>query len=186
MRLRSIVLVLASASTLAMGGLVAACGNTSDDTVVDAGPDVTTQDAMPDVAPDVQDAAPPSDACTVDGDLNNLNVPNAAIGDAGGSVPACAACLKTSCSSDINDCNNLCECKGAIISLYDCLGNGQSLTSCGLLAFAGVGSDTQAIGFSLIGCAQKNCYGECGLSAFLDGGAPDGGGDAGIQDAGGQ
>lgn len=163
MRARHILLLLAVASC-SVTGLLVACGGTADDTVTpDAGSDVTV-DAPKDLgAPDVVvDAGPPP--CATDADLFTISVPDANIGDTGVSVQACATCLKTSCKSDITDCNAVCECKDAIISVYDCLGKGKALQTCGIQNFLGAGQETQNIGVSILGCASSKCKDECGLA----------------------
>jgi len=181
MRARHILLLVAVA-TCSVTGLLVACGGTADDTVTpDAGNDVTV-DAPKDLgAPDVVDAGPAP--CQSDADLFTIPIPDGSLGDSGGTVPACGNCLKTSCKTDISDCNQVCDCKDAVIGLYDCLAKGKPLQTCGLQNFLGASQDTQNIGLSLVGCASSKCKLECGLSDAgipnLDGGskdASDGGG----------
>ena len=174
MRARHILLLLAVASC-SVTGLLVACGGTADDTAnLDAGKDVTV-DAPKDLgAPDVVDAGPTP--CLTDADLLTMPLPDANIGDSGGSVQACGTCLKTSCNSDISDCNKICDCKDAVVGLYDCLGKGKSLQTCGIQNFLGASQETQNIGLSLVGCASSKCKVQCGLSDAgfpVDSGAKD-------------
>jgi len=181
MRARHVLLLLA-VSTCSIAGLLAACGGTADDTVTpDAGADVTV-DAPKDVAPDVVVDAGPA-PCLTDADLFTMPLPDGNIGDSGGTVPACGTCLKTSCQTDISDCNKVCDCKDAVVGLYDCLSKGKPLQTCGIQNFLGASQETQNIGFSLVGCASSKCKTECGLT---DAGLPNlDGGDSGPKDAGG-
>ncbi len=179
MRARTIVFSGLGLS-LAAASFLFACGGTEETPApVDAGKDVTV-DAPQDVAPDnaVVDAG-----CAVDGSLNTLTPPDAAIGDSGATLPGCATCLKTKCSSDINACDQLCECKEAVFGVYDCLGKGKGFQTCAVTNFVGAGQETQTIGLSLGQCAGTNCSVQCGLSALLDGGFQL---DSGIKDASGQ
>jgi hypothetical protein len=177
MRARHILLLLAIASC-SVTGLLVACGGTADDTVTpDAGKDVTV-DAPKDVTPDVVvDAGPPP--CATDADLFTVAIPDGNIADSGVSVQVCGTCLKTSCKSDISDCNKVCDCKDAVIGLYDCLSKGKGLQACGLQNFLGASQETQNIGLSLVGCASSSCKDECGLG---DGGFLT---DSGLKDSGG-
>ena len=176
MRARHILLFLAVASC-SVTGLLVACGGTSDTPPpVDAGKDGTL-DAAKDAAPDVVDAGPIP--CATDADLFTVAIPDGNIGDSGVSVQACGTCLKTSCKTDISDCNKICDCKDAVIGLYDCLSKGKGLQTCGIQNFLGASQDTQNIGLSLVGCASSKCKDACGLG---DGGFLT---DSGAQDAGG-
>ncbi|HEX7603712.1 MAG TPA: hypothetical protein VF316_18970, partial [Polyangiaceae bacterium] len=161
MRARHVLLLLAVA-TCSVTGLLVACGGSADDTAPpDAGNDVTV-DAPKDVAPDVVVDAGPA-PCDTDADLFTMPLPDGSIGDSGGTVPACGTCLKTSCQSDISDCNKLCECKGDVVALYNCLAQGKALQTCGIQNFIGASPETQNIGISLVGCASSKCKVECGL-----------------------
>lgn len=175
MRARHILLLVAVASC-SVAGLLVACGGTADDTAqTDAGKDVTV-DAPKDLgAPDVVDSGPAP--CLTDADLFTVAIPDGNIGDSGATVQACGTCLKTSCQSDISDCNKVCECKDDVISLYDCLAKGKGLQSCGIQNFLGASPETQNIGLSLVGCASSKCKTECGLN---DGGTAS---DSGPKDA---
>jgi len=161
MRARHVLLLLAVA-TCSVTGLLVACGGSADDTAPpDAGTDVTV-DAPKDVAPDVVVDAGPA-PCLTDADLFTMPIPDGNIGDSGGSVPACGTCLKTSCQSDISDCNKVCECKDDVVALYNCLAQGKALQTCGIQNFIGASPETQNIGISLVGCASSKCKTECGL-----------------------
>ncbi len=174
MQARTFLVAFAGIS-LASGALLLACGGTEDTPpVVDAGKDSTTTDAAPDNAAEAAVEA----GCLNDGSLNSLVPPDAALGDSGATLPGCATCLKTKCSSDISDCDKLCECKDAVIGVYKCLGQGKGFQQCAAANFIGAGPDTQAIGLSLGTCAQSNCNQACGLSSFFNDGGADAKADA--------
>lgn len=181
MRARHLLLLLAVA-TCSVTGLLVACGGSADDTAPpDAGNDVTV-DAPKDVAPDVVVDAGPA-PCLTDADLLTMPLPDGNIGDSAVSINVCGTCLKTSCKSDISDCNAVCDCKDGVIGFYDCLSKGKSLQTCGLQnLILGVTPETQTIGYSLVGCASSKCKNECGLN---DAGLPNvDAGDSGPNDAG--
>ncbi|CAN5196765.1 hypothetical protein BH09MYX1_BH09MYX1_09230 [soil metagenome] len=180
MRARNIVIPVIGLS-LCSAAFMFACGGTEDTPpVVDAGKDGTT---IVDAAPDTAAEAAVEAGCATDASLTSLVPPDAAIGDSGATLPGCAACLKTKCASDINDCDKLCECKDAVIGVYDCLGKNKGFQQCAVANFVGAGQETQTIGFSLGTCAQASCNTECGVSSFIQ---DAGTGDAGPKDAGGQ
>src|SRR5689334_8451568 len=110
------------ATGLSVGCLVAVgCGGTTTVTTVapiDAGPDTATDaTTSPDATPDVvKDAPPPS--CVNDADLETTTVPDASIGDAGGSTAKCMACARKECASEIAECNKECECRELVSELF--------------------------------------------------------------------
>jgi hypothetical protein len=162
-------LVLAPLAGMA---ILSACGQTSDDTVGDGGPDGTTDTGQKEAAPE---AAPPdaSDAsCANDVDLTQyLPSADASIDvDAGGfDIAACTGCLKSQCGTDINTCNQDCECRQTVIDLVTCIGQGQeTFQQCGETALIEGDNQTQ----TLLTCALGNCESICIGGA--DGGAKDG------------
>lgn len=178
MRARTL-LVLVVGSTLSSAAFMFACGGSeTTPTPVDSGADVTL-DVAKDVTPDV---GPVDAGCLTDVSLNDLVPPDAAIGDSGATLPGCATCLKTSCSSDINACDKVCECRDAVNGVYKCLGQGKGFQQCAAANFIGAGQETQSIGLSLGQCATASCFGQCGLGSLLN----DAGLDSGPKDAGGQ
>lgn len=177
MRARIIIVPVLGLSLFSGAFMFACGGDETTPTPVDAGKDVTV-----DAAKDVGIDAPIDAGCLTDANLTSLVPPDAAIGDSGATLPGCASCLKTKCSTDINDCNKLCECKDAVVGVYQCLGQGKGFQQCALANFIGAGPDTQAIGQSLGTCAVRNCYGECGIGSLFS----DAGTDSGPKDAGGQ
>jgi hypothetical protein len=159
---------------LAAMAVLSACGG--DNSATDAGPDATT-DVANDVAkldagPDVQDAT-----CEPI-DLNQI-LPSADAGidvDAGGfALAACTGCLKSSCSSQIDACNNSCDCQQDVMGLVTCIGGGGSISQCFGNALAS--GNKQII--DLIGCASGNCLSAC----LPDGGATDSGSDSATEAA---
>jgi hypothetical protein len=146
---------------LPLGGmaLVSACGG-GDNTTGDAGPDATTDVGQPDVvkldaAPDVMEAS-----CTNDADLTAfLPSADASIDvDAGGlNISACTGCLKTSCGTDINACNQDCDCRQGVIDFVTCIAQQTSITTCATNALTSGNTNLQA----LIGCASSNCISAC-------------------------
>lgn len=164
---------------LAIGG---GCGGSSSDNsgnnTPDATADVTLDTAPPkqDSAPDVTDAAK---VCTVDADLNNINVPDAALGDAGATVSCLITCGKSACSTELSACNADCDCKGALLSVFDCMKTGQSLQACALAASGQLDPNTQQTLQTLGFCIYGACGNQCGLTQQTgDGGKPDAAGDA--------
>lgn len=156
---------------LGVAASLAACGG--GDSPADAGNDGTI-DAAKDVAlldtgPDVLDAG-----CANDVDLTQyLPSADASIDvDAGGlDISACTGCFKDNCSSQINSCNQNCDCRGGVIDFVTCVGGGGALSQC--VGDALASGNTELI--NLIGCASNKCVATC-LPAG-DAGA-DAGGDA--------
>lgn len=146
-------------------GVLEACGG--DDNKGDGGPDATTDapaDVAKDVAPDVSDAG-----CATDVDLTSF-LPSADASfdvDAGNiNITACTGCLKTNCGTDINACNQDCECRTDIVDAVQCVAQGGTFQACALGAL----SNTNAA--NLFGCALGSCSSAC---IPPDGGAKDSG-----------
>jgi hypothetical protein len=148
---------------------VGGCGGTSSAT--DAGtdatttPDVTTKETGPDAIVEA--------GCSTDANISNLPLPDAALNDAGATVSGCAACLNTSCKSDIADCQDNCECREAVVGFYDCVAKGSALINCATSLLGLQGQQAQQIGQSLLLCANAFCRTECGVPSFGDGGPQD-------------
>jgi hypothetical protein len=164
-RLPSIAFVALLAPIAGMA-VVTACGG--DSGLNDAGPDATT-DATQDVAKDV---VPPNDAgCANDVDLTQY-LPSADASfdvDAGLNITACTGCLKSSCGTDINACNQDCQCRQDIVDVVTCVAQGGSFQSCALSALGN--QNVQ----NLFTCALTSCGSICLPS---DGGTKDGSTDA--------
>jgi hypothetical protein len=177
-------LVGVSVVTAAAG--FAACGGSSDDGNggTDAGTDVGTKDSGPaDTGPADTGPAPPGDAsvpCVFpDAALGTLDIPDAAIDDAGASIGKCIACSRAKCGTETTTCETDCVCTNAITGLYECLGSGSGFTSCvpPLIPVFQSSASTQALGTCVLGGCQK----ECGIPNFGGGGdaGTDSGADAG-------
>jgi hypothetical protein len=149
--------------------MFSACGGSDEPT--DGGSDATT-DVTQDIAkiesgPDVLDAG-----CQNDVDLTQyLPSADASIDvDAGGfDIAACTGCLKSSCGTDINACNNDCDCRQGVVDAVTCVANGGAAQTC----FLGALSSNNADLVNLVSCAAGSCQGACLGS----------GGDAGKSDA---
>jgi hypothetical protein len=155
-------------------GVLEACGGTEE--VKDGGADATT-DVVPDVAkeaaPDVLDAS-----CANDVDLTQyLPSADASIDvDAGGvNLAQCTGCLKSSCGTDINSCNQDCDCRQTIIDAVTCIGQGGNPQTCFGAALLNGDQNVQ----NLFTCALGSCGSIC---IPADGGTPK---DAGSKDTGG-
>ena len=166
LRLPSIAFLALLVPVVCVGALEACGGNESDN---DAGPDATA-DAAPDVAKeataDVLDAS-----CANDVDLTSY-LPSADASfdvDAGVNISACTGCLKTSCGTDINACNNDCDCRQSVIDAVTCVTQGGSFQTCGGTAILNGDQNVQ----NLFTCALGSCGSICIPST--DGGAKDSG-----------
>lgn len=166
LRLPSIALV-ALVLPIAGMAIVTACGGNEDNG--DAGPDATS-DAVPDVAkdsaPDVTDAG-----CKNDVDLTSY-LPSADASfdvDAGINISQCTGCLKTSCGTDINACNQDCDCRQDVVDVVTCVANGGAFQTC---AIAALGNQNVQ---NLFSCALGSCSSVC---IPADGGAKDAASDA--------
>jgi hypothetical protein len=164
--------VLSGVSALFVSGLVAAgCGGTDETPPAqDAGQDTSVQDTAPpkDTAPEITDTAKP---CVSDADLNTLNPPDAALADGATSVGICIGCAKAACGPQFRDCNNDCECKNAIASVFQCVAAGGTLAACAAPLISGgtVPQVAQNLGLCVYtGCA-KECTGSGGRDAGGDG-----------------
>ena len=157
-RLPSIAFVFLALPLGAMAA-ISACGG-DDNGTNDAGPDATMDVVQPDVAkieagPDVLDAG-----CANDVDLTQyLPSADASIDvDAGNvDITACTGCLKGSCGTDINACNQDCDCREGVIEFVECIGQGTDITTCAEDALLSGNTNLQA----LIGCASSKCISAC-------------------------
>jgi hypothetical protein len=144
--------------------LIAACGGTSsngNDNNKDAGSaDTSVADTAPavDTGTDAgEDVDVPS--CDTDANLSTLAPPDAALGDAGGSVGKCLACTRTSCSTEVSDCQSDCDCTSTAACLFDCLSQGSSPITCaGQCTGGGI---PQGATQGLLVCVVGSCADEC-------------------------
>lgn len=154
----------------AAGFIAVGCGGDSDDSAAtpDSGADVTVaHDAGPDVVT-VIDAAPPR--CD-DGGIENLNIPDAALGDGGATTGSCLTCTKESCAGQVAKCDKDCDCENGIDDALTCIASKGGLDiSC--LGDLQDNANATALGT----CIYSACSDECGIGALLgDGGLPDAG-----------
>ena len=103
-----------------------------------------------------------------------MNVPDAAVGDAGMSTGQCAACMKTKCKSEIDACMGDCTCQGPIITVLECVLKLGGITQPGIIqcasGLAAAPPSVQSNGFAIAGCLQTKCAAEC-IPPDLDGGS---------------
>jgi hypothetical protein len=128
--------------------------------------------APADAAPDVKDAAPKSDACVPDANINMLPVPDASLNDSGATAAACVACVQQNCGTLIKQCNESCACVDAFEQFELCIGEpGQSLEQCALEDFQGI----PGISITSFACAL-GCETPCGVNMMMtpDSGKSDG------------
>ncbi len=181
--MRARIFFLAGAVTcLAAAFGVQACGETEEVKPVgapDSGADVAIGDAAKEAAPVEQDSA----TCDLSADFSD-QIPDAAIPDSSTTTGLCLQCAKTSCKKAIDDCNQNCECQGVAGDGIGCvLANaGKSLQQIAAICggnFTGVSTETQQLGFAVIGCLQSQCKDECATESFQP--PSDGGTDADAQ-----
>ncbi|MEO7113408.1 MAG: hypothetical protein ABI183_23415, partial [Polyangiaceae bacterium] len=110
-----------------------------------------------------------------DADLNNLTLPEVALGDAGATTSTCVACMKEDCAGDITQCNKDCVCKDGVDDALNCVATAGGLSvSC----LTGLQGNTNATNLGT--CIYLACKNECGLGGFsLDGGITDASDDGG-------
>ncbi|HEX7667828.1 MAG TPA: hypothetical protein VF407_25045 [Polyangiaceae bacterium] len=158
----------------AAGFIAVGCGGDSDDSSAtpDSGADVVVEkDATPDVVV-VVDAAP---ARCDDGGIENLSIPDAALGDGGATTATCLTCTKESCASQIKACDKDCDCENGIDDALTCIGEKGGLDS----TCIGDLQDNSAA-TALGECLYLSCQNECGIGAlFGDAGPNLDAGDAG-------
>ncbi len=177
-RLRSVAFIALAFPVAGMAVISACGGDTTNNN--DAGPDATA-DVAKDVAPDVAKSDASDAGCANDVDLTQfLPSADASIDvDAGGvNITQCTGCLKTSCGTDINACNQDCACRQTVIDLVTCVGKGTAFQTCGQDAFLNGDQNVQG----LISCALGSCASICIPS---DAGTKDSGGDSAPTDSGG-
>lgn len=106
-------------------------------------------------------------------DLDTLQVPSVALNDAGATTLGCSVCIKENCSQAYRSCNDLCDCRDRLASLYECAAEGESILACGISVFNAPDPALQRIGQALAACALTACPVECAAPSFLfDGGLP--------------
>jgi hypothetical protein len=158
MRKFAVVPFVLTSLTLSYG---TACSGTKVAAVIatDAGPDVSTVDAR--VIVDAQ--TPPPPACR-DASVDDLNIPDASLGDAGQNTGACFDCLKADCGGALIACNNNCDCRGAIVSFLECAptaADQAAAQACAFNAFGSVSGQASGLGQTLGLCAVQKCRASC-------------------------
>jgi hypothetical protein len=165
MRVRHWVLV--GASALFIFGIAATgCGGSDESTpAADAGHDQSVADQVTPTdtgGPDIVDTGA---ACQSDADLNQLNLPDAAIPDTGTSVGVCLGCVKSTCSNQFKDCNDDPCCNGLIVGVFQCVASGTGFVQCATPLLGGsVPPTASALGT----CAALGCRSACLGSAAGD------------------
>jgi hypothetical protein len=172
MRIRFFLTVV-SASLFAVGFVVQACGNTTNDspTATDSGADVFEASTPKDTSvPDVADTAPP---CDPNKDILS-GIMDASIADGASSVGVCLGCASAKCSTEINECKMDCDCQGIAGGALECFAKSmgsQSATFACVAPFATAPKSAQTIGLALANCVQSSCAVECQTKQFMDAGA---------------
>jgi hypothetical protein len=171
-----------------VAGLIAACGSTSSNNPPGSQDGGGTDSGGPTPGVDASDGASTADAgqdsapsCVIgDADISTLSPPDASLNDAGGSVGACIACAKTSCTADVLACNTDCECNTALVCIFECIGGvGNTILTCA--EQCGGIANVDGAEESLLGCAEQKCKAECGQGGGTK--PTDAGGDANGEDA---
>jgi hypothetical protein len=196
MRSSQWLLGLATASSTIVAVVAAGCGGSSSNgtPAKDAATDVTT-DVVVEAGSEASVDATDESACTTDADITSLTIPDASIGDGGGSTDGCYACIQSTCGAQLTACNQDCTCKGDALTLFQCLASGQSTTAClGPLATGGFSDPAVleiglCLGGSAIGGTGAGCLAQCGVSIpdggfFPEGGPPSDAGTDADHDAG--
>jgi len=163
----------ASLGTAAVALVVVACGGSTNDNPGGPQDSGTPDTAKPDTSPpvDAADAAPPEDAaCVPDSSIGAVNLPDAAIDDAGASIGRCVACGEAKCSDGVAACNKDCQCVKDLTGFLSCMGGGGSLLQCGGPLVSGA-DDTEKAATQ---CFALTCGDECGihLNPQQDSGTP--------------
>jgi hypothetical protein len=165
--MRKYVVAVAVGSLIGLA-TVGGCGGTESTT--DAGSDATTTPDVVSPKDGGRDAIVEA-GCSTDADITMLMLPDAAINDAGATVPGCAACLNTSCKMDISACQANCECREAVVGFFGCVGKGGQLFTCASSLITLQDPQAQQIGQALALCANASCKTQCGVpSAPTDAG----------------
>jgi hypothetical protein len=115
-----------------------------------------TQDAPADRRPTPEAASDAAMAC-VDADLPNLSAPDAALGDAG-SIGKCTACIKANCATELQECQDDCDCREAAVGFLDCLAAKKTVTTCGG-GLVTAGATAQSLGLCTL---NAGCSVACG------------------------
>jgi hypothetical protein len=116
---------------------------------------------------------PPPPSCLPDGGLLTLDVPDAAIGDSGATLPECYACFESTCPSQLEACNTDCICTKGLFGFLQCVAGGGTTVNCGAM-FAGTDpiaqSLTQCVAGPLLGGMGPGCLEPCGAGGGADAG----------------
>jgi hypothetical protein len=95
-------------------------------------------------------------------DLTVLEVPDAALGDAGLNLPGCYGCVKASCATQLSTCNTACDCRQGVAAATACMADGgYKLGEClAVLDDEGDGGiDQTAVEVS--NCLEQSCMPKC-------------------------
>ncbi len=170
-----------SSGLLLAGLTAAACGGTSVDGPAKADSGGAAQDAPIDTmlppAPDTGADATQDDAgsmCSTDADITTAALPDASLGDGASSIGRCAACVQTTCKTELSACNDNCDCKGALVDFFTCYSGGSPILTCGA-SLIGLSGDARTLGQKIglcidpafIGLPGDGCKVECAVSSFF-------------------
>jgi hypothetical protein len=154
MRGRTLFTISVSAFLVLAGGIVAGgCGDTDDTTKTPPTADSSTDGKT---SSDAKAEAAPVE-CS-DADITQLTVNDASLGDGGSSVGTCSACIKTNCLSELQACQEDCDCRDSVVGFFQCVSTGKAITACGggLLT---AGAMAQALGLCAV---NSGCTAACG------------------------
>lgn len=104
-------------------------------------------------------------ACPIDASIATFTFPDASLGDAGGSVLSCAACLNGSCAAYVAACDDDCACLEATKLVLECGQDGGTASACATK----YGSSDTNFG-SLAYCILESCTDPCNLNGVVDAG----------------
>jgi hypothetical protein len=174
MRNRFLFLGLSASVITGAAAFLACSGDTESTSSTDAGADTGVVDSgSKDSAADATDSAPPCDTSK-----NFITkIPDASIADGASTTGACAACVQTKCSTEVDKCNKDCVCQGLADKALTCYAqaNGDFTAAAACVGdFAGAPAATQKIGFALVGCVNDNCKKECAIDALIGDAGADG------------
>jgi hypothetical protein len=116
------------------------------------------------------------DACAFDGSLTTLNLPDAAIGDGGSTVPGCFGCILANCGTVVATCSADCACAEGVRTFVACVAAGNDPTLVCGLALVSVDTNSAALAAcvagSTFGGSGMGCLSACGQgSLFSEAGA---------------
>ena len=165
-----------STGLVAVGVFGGGCGSVETaPPVVDSGAkDVTVADVAPDVHAADVGADVPAVGCGVDADITKLALPDAALADGATSIGICSACAQAKCGSQLQACNDDCDCREAVVGFFDCYSKTQSIVTCGAPLIT-LGGEAMQLGQALFVCISPSflklpgtgCEVECAVKALL-------------------